>query len=168
MFAGGQAAFLFQGEWEISTFQTAKTPFSMTLFPNVYGGDKYACQADSHTLVIPKQATNDPKAFARSLTFIRSMLDQSDIWAAGGHVPSWQPYATSDAFKKLTPQSEYAKAAEGAVYDPDGWYSGSGSDFEIIVGSAIGGVQSGQQTPKAALTSIKAKLGTLAATASPI
>lgn len=168
MFAEGQSAFLFQGEWEISTFQTAKMPFSMTLFPNVYGGDKYACQADSHTLVIPKQPTNDDKAFARSLGFIRSMLDQSDTWAAGGHVPAWLPYADSAAFKKLTPQSNYAAAADGAVYDPAGWYSGSGSDFEIIVGSVIGSVQSGQQSPKAALAQIRSKLATLAGTASPI
>jgi multiple sugar transport system substrate-binding protein len=168
MFANGQTAFLFQGEWEISTFQTAKTPFSMTLFPNVYGGDKYACQADSHTLVIPKQPGNDHKAFARALGFIRSMLDQSDTWAAGGHVPAWLPYANSAAFKKLTPQSEYAAAADGAVYDPDGWYSGSGSDFEIIVGAAIGSVQSGQQSPKSALAQIHSKLKTLAGTASPI
>jgi multiple sugar transport system substrate-binding protein len=168
MFANGQSAFLFQGEWEISTFQTTKMPFSMTLFPNVYGGDKYACQADSHTLVIPKQPGHDAKAFARSLGFIRSMLDQSATWAAGGHVPAWLPYADSDAYKKLRPQSEYAAAADGAVYDPDGWYSGSGSDFEILVGSAIGSVQAGQQKPKAALAQIRSKLGTLAGTASPI
>ena len=136
MFAEGQAAFLFQGEWEISTFQTAKMPFSMALFPNVYGGDTYACQADSHTLVIPKQPGNDDKAFERSLGFIRSMLDQSDTWAAGGHVPAWLPYADSAGYKKLTPQSDYAAAADSAVYDPDGWYSGSGSDFEIVIGSA--------------------------------
>jgi multiple sugar transport system substrate-binding protein len=168
MFANGQAGFLFQGEWEISTFQTAKTKFSMAPFPNVYGGAKYACQADSHTLCIPKQAARDDKAFARSLGFIRSMLDQSGTWAAGGHVPAWLPYKDSAAFKKLNPQTDYAVAADGAVYDPDGWYSGSGSDFEIIVGSAIGSVQSGQQAPKAALAQMRSKLGTLAGTASPI
>jgi multiple sugar transport system substrate-binding protein len=168
MFTNGQAAFFFQGEWEISTFQTAKMPFSMTLFPNVFGGDKYACQADSHTLVIPKQATNDSRAMERSLTFIRSMLDQSATWAAGGHVPSWLPYAESDAFKKLEPQAEYAAAADAAVYDPEGWYSGSGSNFEIVIGSSIGAVQSGQLTSKAALEQIRAKLGQLAGTPSPL
>lgn len=168
MFANGQAAFLFQGEWEISTFQTAKTAFSMAPFPNVYGGAKYACQADSHTLCIPKQPARDDKAFERSLGFIRSLLNQSGTWAAGGHVPAWLPYAKSPAFKKLSPQSDYAVAADGAVYDPDAWYSGSGSDFEIITGSAIGSVQSGQRTPRAALAQMRSKLQTLAGTASPI
>jgi multiple sugar transport system substrate-binding protein len=168
MFANGQAGFFFQGEWEISTFQTAKTPFSMTLFPNVFGGDRYACQADSHTLVIPRQATSNQRQQERSLTFIRSMLDQSSIWAAGGHVPSWQPYAQSAEFKKLEPQSQYAAAADSAVYDPEGWYSGSGSDFEISIGSSIGAAQSGQVTPKVAIAQIHQKLGRLASTVSPL
>jgi multiple sugar transport system substrate-binding protein len=167
-FANGQSGFFFQGEWEISTFQTAKMPFSMTLFPNLYGGGKYAVQADSHTLVIPKQSGSDPARLERSLTFIKSMLDQSNIWAEGGHVPAWLPYRNSDAYKKLTPQANYAAAAEGAVYDPPGWYSGSGSTFEIVVGSAIGTVLGLQQTPAAALAQIHSQLSGLASTASPI
>jgi multiple sugar transport system substrate-binding protein len=169
MFATGKTGFFFQGEWEISTFQTAKMPFSMDLFPNVYGGtDHYAVQADSHTLVIPKQPVRDDARLHRSLQFIRSMLDQSDTWAAGGHIPAWLPYQESEAYKKLKPQSNYAKAADGAVYDPAGWYSGSGSDFEIIVGSAIGAVQAGQLSPKAAIGQMRTKLANLAGTDSPV
>ena len=168
MFANGQAAFLFQGEWEISTFQTAKTPFSMTLFPNLFGGDRYACQADSHTLVVPKQPTDDPELLDRSLRLVRSMLDQSNTWAAGGHVPSWRSYLDSEDFKKLSPQSNYASAADAAAYDPEGWYSGSGSNFEIVTGSAIGSAMSGQQSPAAALAQMHDQLGTLAATDSPL
>jgi multiple sugar transport system substrate-binding protein len=125
-------------------------------------------QGDSHTLVIPKQPTKDPAAFHRSLQFIRSLLDQSDTWAAGGHIPAWLPYKDSEAYKKLKPQSNYAAAANSVVYDPPGWYSGSGSDFEIIVGSAIGAVQAGQLSPQAAISQMRTKLTTLANTASPI
>src|SRR3954465_12819567 len=53
LFANGAAGFHLNGEWEISTFQTAKMPFGMTLVPNVFGGP-YAVQADSHTLVVPR------------------------------------------------------------------------------------------------------------------
>jgi multiple sugar transport system substrate-binding protein len=74
----------------------------------------------------------------------------------------------SAEYKKLEPQSQYAAAADSAVYDPEGWYSGSGSDFEINVGSSIGAVQSGQLTPKAAIDQIHQKLGRLASTASPL
>jgi multiple sugar transport system substrate-binding protein len=168
MFANGDAGFLFQGEWEITTFQTAKTPFSMTLFPNVYGGKNgYAVQADSHTLLIPKQPVDDPARFQHALEFIRSMLDQSKTWAEGGHIPAWLPFRDSAAYKHMTPQSNYAAAADSAVYDSPGWYSGSGSEFEIIVGSLIGGVIAGQIQPANAIRQMRSGLAKLAHTAQP-
>jgi multiple sugar transport system substrate-binding protein len=169
MFANGDAGFYFQGEWEISTFQTAKLPFSMTSFPNIFGGaDHYAVQADSHTLVVPKQPSHDPERMRESLRFIRSMLDQSKTWAEGGHVPAWLPFRDSKAYQEMTPQSNYVEAADAAIYDPDGWYSGSGSNFEIIVGSAIGAVVAGQLTPKAAIGQMRSRLSALARTPRPI
>jgi multiple sugar transport system substrate-binding protein len=167
-FANGQSGFYFQGEWEISTFQTAKMPFSMTLFPNIYGGSKYAVQADSHTLVIPRQPDPDQGRLDRSLLLIRSMLDQSKTWAEGGHVPAWLPFRDSADYRAMTPQSNYSAAADAAVYDPPGWYSGSGSNFEIITGSAIATVLGGQQSPADALAQMRGQLQNLSTTASPI
>jgi multiple sugar transport system substrate-binding protein len=167
-FAERQAGFYFQGEWEISTFQTAEMPFSMTLFPNIYGGDRYAVQADSHTLIIPKQPSHDQERLDRGLLLIKSFLDQSKTWAEGGHVPSWVPFRDSAEYKAMTPQSNYAAAAAGAAYDPEGWYSGSGSNFEIVTGSAIATVMGGQQAPAAAIAQIRTQLTNLADTASPI
>jgi multiple sugar transport system substrate-binding protein len=167
-FANGDAGFLFQGEWEISTFQTAKMPFSMTLFPNVFGGDRYAVQADNHTLLIPRQAVDDPERRQRALLFVRSILDQSKTWAEGGHVPAWLPFRDSQEYKDMTPQSNYAAAADAAAYDPEGWYSGSGSNFEIVTGASIGAVVAGQLTPQASIDQIRTKLSTLAGTAPPI
>jgi multiple sugar transport system substrate-binding protein len=96
------------------------------------------------------------------------MLDQSKTWAEGGHVPAWLPFRDSETYKKMTPQSNYVKAADAAVYDPEGWYSGSGSNFEIIVGSSIGAVLAGQLSPKAAVSQIRSKLSALANTAPPL
>jgi multiple sugar transport system substrate-binding protein len=167
LFASGKAGFYLQGEWEISTFQTAKMPFGMTLFPNVFGGDKYAVQADSHTLVVPTRG-NDPTRTDHALTFIRSLLDQSLTWAQGGHIPAWLPVADSAEYKKLKPQSNYAAAAAGTVYDPSAWYSGSGSNFEIVTGSAIATVRSGQAGPQEALSGMISNLQTYAKTPSPV
>jgi multiple sugar transport system substrate-binding protein len=167
LFASGAAGFHLNGEWEISTFQTAKMPFSMTLVPNVFGG-RYAVQADSHTLVIPRGGVRDRAELDRSLGFVKSLLDQSMTWAQGGHVPAWTPIAQSAGYRKLTPQSNYAAAADAAVYDPAGWYSGSGSDFEIIMGSAIGAVEAGQASPAAAIAQIRSNLSALAGAPSPI
>jgi multiple sugar transport system substrate-binding protein len=167
LFASGASGFHLNGEWEISTFQTAKMPFSMTLVPNIFGGP-YAVQADSHTLVLPRRGDQTRQQLDLSLGFIKSLLDQSMTWAEGGHVPAWQPVAQSDAYKKLTPQSNYASAADAAVYDPPGWYSGSGSNFEIVMGSAIGAVEAGQLTPDAAISQIRSQLTALAGTPSPV
>jgi multiple sugar transport system substrate-binding protein len=68
----------------------------------------------------------------------------------------------------MTPQSNYAAAADAAVYDDPAWYSGSGSEFEIIVGSVIGGVIAGQITPASAIRQMHSKLADLAHTAPPI
>jgi multiple sugar transport system substrate-binding protein len=167
LFASGASGFHLNGEWEISTFQTAKMPFSMTLVPNVFGGS-YAVQADSHTLVLPRNDAQTRQQLDQSLGFIKSLLDQSMTWAEGGHVPAWQPVAQSDAYKKLTPQSNYAAAADAAVYDPPGWYSGSGSNFEIVMGSAIGAVEAGQLNPDAAIAQMRNRLTALANTRSPV
>ena len=167
LFAGGASGFHLNGEWEISTFQTAKMPFSMTLVPDIFGGE-YAVQADSHTLILPRRPDQTRRQLDESLGFIKSMLDQSMTWAEGGHVPAWLPVAESDAYKKLTPQSNYASAADAAVYDPPGWYSGSGSNFEIVMGSAIGSVEAGLLSPDAAISQIRSKLTALAGTPSPV
>ncbi|GIF46085.1 carbohydrate ABC transporter substrate-binding protein (CUT1 family) [Asanoa ferruginea] len=168
MFANGQTAFLFQGEWEITTFQTAKMPFSMTLFPNVFGGSNYAVQADSHTFVLPRQPSHDAARLDRSLTFVRSMLDQSKTWTEGGHVPLWLPFAEGAEYAQMSPQSNYASAADAAAYDAEGWYSGSGSNFEIITGSAIGDVLSGAASPQQAIAQMRGSLEQLAGTPSPL
>jgi multiple sugar transport system substrate-binding protein len=168
LFASGKAGFFLQGEWEITTFQTAKTPFSMTLFPNVFGGSKYAVEADRHTLVLPRRPSADAERTDHALTLIRSLMDQSLNWAAGGHVPAWLPVKDSAEYAALQPQSNYAAAADAAVIDPPAWYSGSGSNFENVVGSAVATVRAGQASPKAAIAQMRRGLQRLADTPSPV
>jgi len=140
----------------------------MTLFPNVFGGDKYAVQADSHTLVVPRRPDQSQAGLDRSLQLVRSMLDQSKTWAEGGHVPAWLPFRDSAEYQAMTPQSNYSAAADAAVYDPEGWYSGSGSNFEIVMGSAVATVLGGQQSPADAIAQMRGQLQNLSTTASPI
>lgn len=166
-FAAGKAGFYLNGEWEITTFQTAKSPFSMTRFPHVFDG-KYACFADSHTFVLPKNPSADADRRNLSLSFVRYMLGQSIIWAQGGHIPAWLPIQDSQKYHDLKPQADYANAAEGARYDPDGWYSGSGSDFENITGFSTQAVLAGQKSPAAGLKQMRSKLETYVKTRSPI
>ncbi|MGW0226752.1 extracellular solute-binding protein [Actinopolymorpha singaporensis] len=167
LFANGRSGFFFQGEWEVSTFKDAKMAFSMTKFPNLMGG-KYAVQADSHTFVLPGQEPYERRRLDLVLDFIRSMLDQSITWAEGGHVPTWLPVQDSAKYRKVKPQSNYASAAESAVYDPAAWYSGSGSNFEMVAGSALGGVLSGRTQPEAAIHQIQVGISKMARTPAPV
>jgi multiple sugar transport system substrate-binding protein len=166
-FATGKAGFFFQGDWEITTFETTKTPFSMTAFPNVFGGS-YAVQADSHSFVLPKDPRRTDAMRQKIFVFIRSLLGQSGTWAQGGHIPAWLPFQKSAAYDKLKPASNYKWVADHVRYDDRAWYSGSGSDFENIMGFAIGAVSAGQMTPAAAISDMKSKLTQYANTPTPV
>jgi len=162
----GKSAFYLEGEWEITTAQAVKgLSFGMVPVPTLF--DKPASMADSHTFVLPTQ-TRTPAQTKLAMGFIKSMLDQSLTWAKGGHIPAYLPTLNSTAYQRLEPQSDYASAADDAVYDATAWYGGSGSNFENVVGAQIGLVQQGIATPAAALASARSQLLIYADTKSPL
>lgn len=162
----GKSAFYLQGEWEITTAQSIKgLKFGMVPVPTLF--DKAAAQADSHTFVLPTMERTDDQ-LRLAMGFIKEMLDQSLTWAKGGHIPAYLPTLNSPEYKALSPQSDYASAAKSAVYDAPAWYSGSGSNFENVVGAQIGLVQQGLASPEDALASMRSQLLTYANTKSPL
>ncbi len=162
----GQSGFYLQGEWEITTAESIEgLEFGMVPIPTIY--DTQAEQADSHTFVLPAMQRSEDQTL-RAMTFVKSMLEQSLTWAEGGHIPSYLPTFDSAEYKALEPQSNYAAAADTAVYDAEAWYSGSGSTFEVVVGAQIGLVQQGLATPEEALAKMRAQLTTYADTPSPL
>ncbi len=158
VFGSGKAGFLFDGVWQIPTYKEVKLPdgspldFNVEPFPAILGPDPVA-YADSHALVIPHSSGRSPEHSADAVTLIKGLLDQGSLWAGGGHVPAWLPVQESQEFRDLSPQSSYVQAAFNAVYDPPGWYTGAGSDFQNVMGGVILGVLSGAATPPAAPTS---------------
>jgi multiple sugar transport system substrate-binding protein len=166
LFASGKAGFYFEGEWEVTTFLTAKTPFNMAPFPNVFGGGQ--SQADSHTFVLPHQAVVDPARRAASYEFISFLLKDSLVWAHGGHIPAYQPIATSSAYQQLKPQSNYAQVATNVVIDPPAWFSGSGSEFETVMSSALQASLEGQLSTSQAVQQFSAGTQQLLDIPSPI
>lgn len=167
MFSTGKAGFLLDGEWEVTTYQAAKTPFDMTLIPNLFGGP-YVCEADSHTFVLPRDAKRTPLRRSLDLDFIRFLLGESLTWAKGGHIPAWLPVQRSAAYRSLEPQSHYVDAAYHAHYDPPAWFSGSGADLEIVVGETSAAVAAGQLSTAQAVRRIRAKLSHYAHTPPPV
>jgi multiple sugar transport system substrate-binding protein len=137
--------------------KAAKMPFSIVPFPNVFGGNQ--AQADRHSFVIPRGI--DAARREEAIKFISSMLKSSLTWAEGGHIPAYQPVATSAEYKKLKPQSNYAGVADDVVLDPLAWFSGSGSQMEIQASATFQAVMAGQLTPAQGLQKFKADLRTL-------
>ena len=168
LFTTGRAAFLLDGEWDITTVETTDVPFGMVRIPRIFDEAPYAAWADSHALVLPRSPLRDTARLDLTLSFARSLLDHSYTWAQGGHVPAWLPTRNSARYRALEPQSHYADAVRGAAYDPPAWYSGAGSDLETVVGGAVGLVLGGRLTPRAAVRSIRSGLAELASRPSPL
>ncbi|MGP9539266.1 extracellular solute-binding protein [Brachybacterium sp. AOP43-C2-M15] len=162
----GNAGFYLQGEWEIATAQSIEgLDFGMAEIPRIF--DKPAVQADSHTFILPRK-DRSPEQRQLAMEFIKAMLDQSLIWAEGGHVPSYLPTFESSEFQSLEPQQHYAGAADHAVYDDPAWYGGSGSTFEATVGAQLGLVQQGALSPERAFAAIRNQLEIYTSTPSPL
>jgi multiple sugar transport system substrate-binding protein len=124
--------------------------------PNILGVQK--TQADSHAFVIPKNPGRPQDRLDATLEFVAGMLDQSYTWAQGGHVPAWKRVLDSDRYRKLSPQSHYASAAQDTIVDPAVWFSGSGSDLENEAWGAFLGVVTGAASPKAGLGQFRAAM----------
>ena len=112
-----------------------------------------------------QRCTDDTKA---TVEYIAWMLKHSVEWAAGGHIPAYQPVAKSEEYLKLKPQAEYRSTAPNVLYDPDAWFSGSGAQLENESAAAFSGIATGQITPKAALAQFKAATQKLLDTPSPV
>ena len=173
LFSQGKAGFLFDGEWQIPTYRGVKLPdgrpfnFNVVPFPPILGA-KQVAYADSHSLVIPKSTTRPAQRTADAVAFIKGLLDLSYIWAGGGHIPAWLPVQTSKAFLDLKPQSNYVRAAFNAVYDPPGWYTGAGSDFQLAMGAVITEVLAGAISPSAGVGAMTASLKTFSTALAPV
>jgi multiple sugar transport system substrate-binding protein len=166
-FFGNQSAgFALNGEWEVTTFEASKLPFDMRTVPTVFDGP--ANQADSHTFVIPRNANRSPERLDAALAFISRMVNKGLDWAQGGHIPAYREVFESAAYRKLSPQSNYAAAAEHLAFDPLAWYSGSGSDLEVTAGTAFKPVVTGTGSPKQGLADFRTYLDRLSTTPKPV
>lgn len=168
LLTAGQAGFLMDGVWQILAVQESKVAYDIRPFPRIFRDAPYACHADSHGLVLPKAASAKEQRADQSLEFVRNLLDASEEWAGGGHIPAWLPTQRSAAYRELEPQSHYASASDGAVYDPSAWYSGAGSSLHNRLGDVCASVLGGDTSPGRGAARMREELRELAATPSPL
>lgn len=173
LFGQGSVGFLFDGVWQIPTYRGIKLGngkplnFNVVPFPAILG-PKPVAYADSHALVIPTSSGRSAKRTANAVNFIKGLLDNGSTWAGGGHVPAWLPVQKSSAFLKQKPQSNYIQAAFDAVYDPPGWYTGAGSDFQNAMGAVVTNILAGNISPKSGVSAMTASLKTFSTARPPV
>ncbi len=126
-FVSGSSGILFTGVWETPTVETAGIPYAATPIPTMFSEE--AAYADSHSFVLPRQAETDPAARRAAYDFVGAMLADSATWAQAGHVPAFLPVVESETYQQL-PASSYAQVADIVNYDPEAYFSGSGSNFQ--------------------------------------
>jgi multiple sugar transport system substrate-binding protein len=173
LFSQGQVSSIFDGEWQIPTYRGVKLGngkplnFNVVPFPALLG-DKPVAYADSHSLVVPKSSGRSQERSRDAVTFIKGLLDDSSIWAGGGHIPAWLPVQKSPEFLEQKPQSNYIRAAFNAIYDPVGWYTGAGADFQTAMGSVISSVLSGATSPKSGVAQLTSSLKSFSTARPPV
>jgi multiple sugar transport system substrate-binding protein len=173
LFSQGQVSSIFDGEWQIPTYRGVKLGngkplhFNVVPFPALLG-DKPVAYADSHSLVVPRSSGRSQERTKNGVSFIKGLLDDSSIWAGGGHVPAWLPVQKSQEFLEQKPQSNYIQAAFNAVYDPVGWYTGAGADFQTAMGSVISSVLSGATDPRSGVAQLTSSLKSFSTARPPV
>jgi multiple sugar transport system substrate-binding protein len=148
-FQNGTTGFMINGAWEVPTLNAAKMSYDITPIPAVLG--KKANWADSHSFCIPASSSRSAERLNSTIAFIAGMLERSQTWAEGGHVPAYQPVVKSAKYQKLVPQSHYAQAAATAVPIPAVWFGGAGSDLENEAYAAFQSSLTGASNPKGAV-----------------
>jgi multiple sugar transport system substrate-binding protein len=141
-FARGGSGMLFSGVWELPTLKKAGLPVDAATIPTLYGTP--AAYADSHSFVLPRQLNTDDEKRRGVYKFVSDLLKGSLSWAEAGHIPAYQPIVQSQAYRDLTPQIHYANAAEIINYDPESWFSGSGSDWQTYFAETVQNVLLGR------------------------
>ena len=154
-FQNGAAGFMCNGAWEVPTFNDAELDYDVMPFPNILGSN--ATQGDNHAFVVPISQSRSPERLDAAIQFISEMLDRSLTWAGGGHIPAWQPTVTSQEYKDLKPQSNYAQVAADIVPNPVAWFGGAGSDLEAEAWAAFQTVFNGAP-PERGLRQFKSAL----------
>ena len=158
---------LFSGVWELPPSRRPELPVDAATIPTLYGTP--AAYADSHSFVLPRQLNVDDGASGGTCTSSSAdILKGSLSWAEAGHIPAYQPVVQSQEYRELTPQIHYANAADIIAYDPEAWFSGSGSDWQTYFAENVQNVLLGRDKAAAGWDAFVRRTNTLLSRPNPV
>lgn len=165
-FVTGRSGLVVSGEWELPAFQDAIPDVGGAPFPTLFGTP--ANYADSHAFVLPRQATADPRRRDATYRVLANLLSEGGLtWAGAGHIPAYEPVQDEPAYRKLSPQSDYAAAGEIVVLDPPVWFAGAGSDFQARMCDAMSTALQGKASASTAVTQMLREMDRFLQTPNP-
>lgn len=156
-FSSGKAAVIFTGGWTTPVFEGVKgLSFGAMELPTVF--NKTATWGDSHTMVLPVQASDDKARQDAAMKFASFVSDSGQIWAQAGHVPASDAVVASAAFKKLPYRSSYASAAKHVVF-----FSHSKNNWAMfdLIKKNLDTIWNGSTDSKTALTKMASDIDNL-------
>lgn len=173
-FAGGAGAeqfvnggpFVWEGNWSVPVFDSAKIDYGATPLPPVFG--RQATHAESHAFVLPHQSDRGGAANEGAHRLAAYIVQHARQWAAGGHIPAHTPTLSTAAYRKLDPQSEYVSAMDHQATEPKVWFAGSTGILAQRVGPVVVSSTMGSAEPDAAARSMKSTLTQLLASKNPM
>ncbi len=158
LFSANNAAFMWNGVWEVPTFKDLEAKGSFgewgaVEIPTLL--DQPATWADSHSFAIPTGKDMTPEKRKAVMEVIGWMEKHAIRWADAGHIPAYMPVATSAEYKAMEPNATYASLAEHAAYDPRSEIAGVASPVYDAAINIIAPATHGFMSPDDAVQQMK-------------
>ena len=160
------APFVWEGNWSVPVFDAAKIEYGATPLPPVFG--RPATHAESHAFVLPHQSGRGGAANEGAHRLAAYIVRHARQWAAGGHIPAYTPTLSTDAYRKMRPQSEYVSAMDHQATEPKVWFAGSTGILAQRIGPVVVSSTTGSAGPDAVARRMKSELGRLLASKNPM
>ncbi|MEV5489930.1 extracellular solute-binding protein [Streptomyces bobili] len=160
------APFTWEGNWSVPVFSGAELDYGATPLPPVLG--EQATHAESHAFVLPHQSERGGATNEAAHQLAAYVVQHAQQWAAGGHIPAYTPTLSTAAYKKLSPQNEYASAMDHQATEPKVWFAGSTGILAQRVGPIVVSSTMGSAKPEAAARRMKGMLTELLASKNPM
>ncbi|WDV51452.1 extracellular solute-binding protein [Streptomyces coeruleorubidus] len=158
--------FVWEGNWSVPVYDTAKIDYGATPLPPVFG--KPATHAESHAFVLPHQSDRGGPANEGAHQLAAYIIRHAQQWALGGHIPAYRPVLSTDAYKKMSPQNEYVSAMDHQATEPKVWFAGSTGILAQRVGPVVVSSTMGSAKPDTAARRMKSELTRLLASKNPM